>query len=135
MTLTRLHDWQERLAAFIAERRELPFAWGPADCGHFAAGAIEAMTGVDVLAPALPKWSNRREAVRAMRTLGNSMREVTTAVLGEPVAPAFAAIGDIGLADGPSALLVCNGGTWLGVGRERVETVSAERVVCAWKVG
>lgn len=135
MKLTRVHDWQERLAAFIAGRREQTFAWGPGDCGHFAAGAIEATTGVDVLTPALPSWNSRREAVRAMRTLGNSMREVTTAVLGEPVPPAFASIGDIGLTDAPSALVVCNGSSWLGVGRDRVEAVAAERVVCAWKVG
>jgi hypothetical protein len=41
----RLPDWPARLDAYLRSRRDMPFAWGSNDCGMFAAGAVEAITG------------------------------------------------------------------------------------------
>ena len=46
----RLADWPTKLAGFLAERSDKPFAWGTNDCALFAADAILAMTGVDLAA-------------------------------------------------------------------------------------
>lgn len=49
--MTRVEDWPERLAAFIEQRRKMPFAWGSNDCALFAADAVCAITGVDLGEP------------------------------------------------------------------------------------
>lgn len=136
MNLTRLHDWQEHLAGYVADRRATPFTWAAHHCGHFAFGGVESITGRNLLSAELRAAKTRAEVIRAMRLLGDSLKDVTTALIGaEPVPPALAAIGDIGMAANPSALLICNGDTWLGVGRESVVVLPAESAVCAWKVG
>lgn len=45
--MTRRADWRSRLIAYIEASRNRPFAWGDFDCSTFAAGAVEAMTGID----------------------------------------------------------------------------------------
>lgn len=45
--MTRLHDWQERLDAYLSSNRESRFMYGRWDCGLFVSGAIQAMTGMD----------------------------------------------------------------------------------------
>lgn len=49
--VTRLSDWEARLAALIREARHRPFLTAVHDCGTFAADAVAAVTGVDPLAP------------------------------------------------------------------------------------
>ncbi|WP_428419177.1 DUF6950 family protein [Methylibium sp.] len=136
MNLLRIHDWQERLAAYVESRREKPFSWGAHHCGNWAFGGVEVITGRNLLSAELRVAETRAEVIRAMRLLGDSLKDVTTALMGaEPVLPTLAAIGDIGMVANPSALLICNGDTWLGVGRESVVVLPAESAVCAWKVG
>jgi len=45
--ITRHDDWRARLSAYINDAMRKPFRPGKHDCALFAAGAIEAMTGVD----------------------------------------------------------------------------------------
>jgi hypothetical protein len=48
--VTRLPDWEARLATLIAASRHRPFETAVHDCGTFAADAVAAVTGVDPLA-------------------------------------------------------------------------------------
>jgi hypothetical protein len=57
----RLPDWQSRLDGYLQACARQPFQYGELDCGLFVAGAIRAMTGVDV-AEELRGYSNRKEA-------------------------------------------------------------------------
>jgi hypothetical protein len=59
--LVRLPDWQSRLSEYVLLNARRPFRYGELDCGLFVAGAIAAMTGVDVAAE-LRGYSSRREA-------------------------------------------------------------------------
>lgn len=43
----RYRDWIARLDAYVRSHAGTPFTWGTLDCALFAAGAVEAMTGVD----------------------------------------------------------------------------------------
>lgn len=45
--MRRFPDWETRLAAYLETLRDQPFRWGSLDCAIFAAGAVNAMTGVD----------------------------------------------------------------------------------------
>lgn len=65
--LARLPDWPERLAAYLAHARPLRFTWGTHDCVTFAAGAVQAITGQDVLPL---RWPDAAHAARALRRLG-----------------------------------------------------------------
>lgn len=66
-TLARLPDWPERLAAYLCQQRPNRFAWGTHDCANFAAGAVLAVTGCQVLQL---QWAGAADAVRLLRTLG-----------------------------------------------------------------
>lgn len=65
--LTRVGEWEVRLARYLAVHQEDPFVYGSWDCALFVCGAIEAMTDVD---PALwfrGRYGSRSEARLAMR--------------------------------------------------------------------
>ena len=49
--LTRRPGWEARLNAVIVGHMRAPFAWGQTDCATFTAAAIEALSGVDIIAP------------------------------------------------------------------------------------
>jgi hypothetical protein len=65
--LQRLPDWPERLADYLAAMRPHRFAWGTHDCVRFAAGAIAATTGRQVLQW---QWASMADAARLLRQLG-----------------------------------------------------------------
>jgi hypothetical protein len=64
--LCRRGDWQSRLSDYLVAVARRPFKYGDLDCGLFVAGAIAAMTGVDV-ARDLRGYSSRREAFARIR--------------------------------------------------------------------
>lgn len=66
----RLPHWPELLAAFLAERQGLPFAWGVNDCVTFTADAVRAVTGLDPLGPLRGQWSDAAGAGRAIVAAG-----------------------------------------------------------------
>ena len=67
--MERLHNWQTRLSDYIISHSEATFQYGSFDCGLFCAGAIEAMTGVDVAGDLRGQYGNRRDAFRAIKAL------------------------------------------------------------------
>jgi hypothetical protein len=66
--LMRLEGWPERLAAFLHERHSMPFEWGRNDCVMFAAGSVEAITGVSLLPDYT--WSDAAEAEDRLKRAG-----------------------------------------------------------------
>ena len=64
--MTRLDSWQTTLSVYLLQCYGRPFKYGVMDCGLFVAGAIEAMTGVDV-ASELRGYQNRTQAFEAIR--------------------------------------------------------------------
>lgn len=130
----RRRDWQAHFAAFVAERRAMPFAWGSNDCCLFAADAVLAMTGQDP-AETLRGYASAIEAARIVEGRGG-LREIATAALGDEVAPAMAAIGDVVLIanEGRDLLAVCNGGTALAPGEHGMVVLGMDAALAAWKV-
>lgn len=99
--MKRLHDWQTRLSEYLTANTLTPFKYGSLDCGLFVAGAIEAMTGVDVAAPLRGKYRNRREAFAEIKSLcGQATMEAIAIHLAEQfdvpeITPSFAQRGDV----------------------------------------
>jgi len=98
--ILKLSNWQSRLSTYLVSAALAPFRYGAFDCGLFVAGAIEAMTGVDVVPALRGSYSDRRSAFAAVRSIcgSSTMEELAdylTARHGMPeVAPVMARRGD-----------------------------------------
>jgi len=66
--LVRIDAWQSALSEYLLDAQGVHFLYGVQDCGLFVAGAIRAMTGVDV-AEKLRGYSDRREAFMRIAAL------------------------------------------------------------------
>jgi hypothetical protein len=130
----RIQNWPHALADYLRACQDKPFAWGAHDCAHFAAGAVQAVTG-DY--PAFPRYKTERAALKLIND--KSLRERAGEVLGPEITVQEAQRGDVILVidatTGPS-LGVCFGEqSWfLGkpAGTRAVPTVDCW---CAWRVG
>lgn len=133
--MKRFHDWPERLAAYVERVTFEPFAWGLQDCALFAAGAVEAETGVH-LCPELRDYKGVREALRKLREVGG-VRGLAERALGEPIAPSLAQVGDVVLmtTGKRDALAICNGQTAIGVDASGVVAVPMTQARAAWRIG
>ena len=112
----RLPDWEARLGAYLAEARDTPFAYGVHDCALHGGSVVLAITGEDHAAPFRERYSTALGAARALRTIGAGSLEATFDSHLEEKPVAFAARGDLVMADG--AIGVCIGGDALFVGQE-----------------
>lgn len=136
MTLIRLSDWPERLAAYLHANANVPFAWGTHDCATFAIGAIHALTGVWIEVDALNHYHSSKQALRLIDAASIERRVVH--VLGEPIPPTYARRGDLLTyqnSEHGSALAVCNGTHFVAPGDAGLESMAMDRAVCAWRVG
>jgi hypothetical protein len=115
--MTRLSDWEPRLADYLANAlADIP-ALGEVPCARFAAGAVEAQTGVDHYAQFRGKYRTANGAARALRKIGAGDLESTfDRYLTAHPAPAFAQRGDIvfnseavGVCIGSNALFIADG--------------------------
>jgi hypothetical protein len=72
--MIRLSDWETKLVSYASGLRHEPFAWGTHDCCTFAAGAVEAMTGVDPMLEYRGKYTTALGSARALG--GKTLEEV-----------------------------------------------------------
>ncbi|MBM6576338.1 hypothetical protein KCP91_08130 [Microvirga sp. SRT01] len=134
----RKPDWEARLAAYLDPLRLRAFAWGRHDCCTFAAGAVEAMTGVDPMPEFRGHYTTARGSVRALRRIGRGTLAATLDAKFESVEPSLAQRGDIIMSSG--LLGICFGAFLIAVGREgeREGLIRIDRPVWveprAWRV-
>lgn len=130
----RLADWQLRYAAYVSSRTGMPFAWGTNDCCTFAAGAVQAVTGKDPMV-AVPSYNTALTAARLIEA-GGGLKALATALLGQPVAPLVAAVGDVVLLhnEGRELLGICNGINALAPGPAGVVPLEMTDASAAWKI-
>lgn len=139
MTLARTPDWPERLAAYLTEMRPRRYVLGRHDCASFAAGAVRAITGADVLPL---RWETPAEAVAVLRRLGG-LQAAVRAVLPQLATPALAQRGDVLLIRAPVAdgralrqwLAVADGQRWWSPSATGLECGSVHWATAAWGVG
>lgn len=135
--VTRLPDWEDRLAAYLAERHAASrFGYAHAidaaqdDCCTFAAGAVLAITGVDAMAEFRGRYRTRIGSLRALRRIGaGSLADTLDGKFGR-IRPAFAQRGDLVMTG--SGLAVCMGAEALQAGDEGLQRVPREEWVTAW---
>jgi hypothetical protein len=79
--MNRVENWPKLLAAFIDERREVPFTWGKADCCLFAADWVRLATDLDPAADLRGKYDSGLGARRIIKRSGGLGAMVARALL------------------------------------------------------
>lgn len=97
--MERLSDWEARLSEYLQERREMPFKYGSNDCAHFAAGAVKAVTGEDVMSD-IKSYTTKAGSLRAIKEAGADSLEQIIDRKFEALPIGFASTGDLALYDG-----------------------------------
>ena len=96
MIIIRRDDWEERLVKYVNTRLESRFVWGKFDCVKFAAGAVKAQTGLNVLKSI---GTYNTSAGKALLTKYNGLFNATTECLSkfpiQSVKPTRANRGDV----------------------------------------
>lgn len=140
LPLLRPVDWPERLAAFLEERRRVPFAWGANDCVSFAADAAVAITGRDPLGGLRGRWRSESDAARLLQSMGG-LEAACHAVLGDPregaaakYAPRGAIVCVVISGERPTVGIVAGNGCWCAPGEQGLVFRPMSEVSLAWEV-
>ncbi len=134
--MTRLRDWPERFDALVQSHAHTPFGWGAHDCCTFAADAVQALTGQDVMADLRARYDSALTAARLMEDLGG-LQSAVTALMGPPCSPVYCTVGDVLLVknEGRALLAICNGTSGLAPGPAGLVAVDAQSALAGWRVG
>lgn len=93
--LTRLPDWDRRLAAVTERHMQTPSVMGESDCLLKVADAVEAVTGFDPAAKQRGKYNSAQGAAKVMRRMKCANAEEVLAKMFEPVGRLLAQRGDV----------------------------------------
>jgi hypothetical protein len=131
--MRRLPDWPARLAAYLEQWRERPFAWGGGDCVAFAEGAVHAVTGRRLAV--WPAWHDFDSARGVLRLFGGLARAVDAHLPRVPVP--LAQRGDVLLVrSGHRHLAIVDGsGGWVAPGAAGLVRGPLRQARAAWGVG
>lgn len=133
--LQRLPDWRARLFAEVERIARLPLRPGLHDCALFAAGCVQAQTGVDLARG----WRGYRSLAAGRRALAQQGygSEIELAAARLPEVPvAMARLGDVAVLEGDDglALGVVQGAFLWVVGVDRLGLVERERAIRCLRV-
>lgn len=132
--MQRFPDWQLRLEAHVDATRRAAFVWGACDCALWAAGAVAAMTGVDLGDGSRGRYTTREEGVARARALGfRDHVDVFRRSL-RSVRPAWGEPGDVVLLPGRTLGILQGRFAWALSEHQGLVLVSAEEALRAFKV-
>ncbi len=103
--IRRLPDWRGRLGAYVEQARRAPFGYGALDCALFTAGAVEAMTGVDLAEGLRGAYGSFAAGIRELRRRGYIDHLDMARAHFPEIPPCFAQVGDlcaVEVAEGPA---------------------------------
>lgn len=95
MNIVRHQKWYSNLVTYIDRVQASPFAYSQFDCAVFAAGAVEAMTGVSLHAEHLGKYKTIAGGLKILKKMGFDNHVEYTASLLPEIHPSMAQLGDI----------------------------------------
>jgi len=73
-------SWEDRLARYIEERRNVPFEWGHNDCVKFAFRGMLVTHGVNIL-QSIENWLNKEQAIQVIKSMGPDIRTISETLL------------------------------------------------------
>ncbi|TPM58969.1 hypothetical protein FJ959_08835 [Mesorhizobium sp. B2-2-4] len=137
LTLTRLPDWDRRLARVVNQHSRTPGEWGVSDCLLTVMDAVIATTGFDPAEDIRGTYKTEIGAARILRKRGFTDVEQALASLFPPVATLRAQRGDVGVVERDGALscgFVCDRG-FAVKGERGLSFVPQTEIKSAFKVG
>ena len=127
-------------AAVITRARRQPFEWGVHDCVVFAAAAVQAVTGRQVLEELqlAPAWRTAGQAASAIESVGG-LRVALGSLFGPPVPILRACAGDVALVQDPQhpsreLLAVVHHGALLAPSEAGLAVFATSHALAAWSV-
>lgn len=102
--MRRYPDWQARLREYVAAQARAPFRYGKHDCALFAAGAVNAMTGVDLARGWRGKYRSLKRGLAMVREAGHEDHVALCASALPEIHPSKARRGDIAAVPVPDGL-------------------------------
>ena len=132
--MDRVDNWQKALNDFIQSRMDTPFQWGTNDCCMFAGDAVEAITGVDVMAPFRGKYTTEDESKEVLA--GKRVKTLVTKILGKPVHWSRLQRGDIAMFEQETGktLGVCIGDSLATPSEFGLRFTKLDKSLFGWKV-
>lgn len=138
----RRADWDQQLLAYLNSHRSTPFEWGSNDCCLFSAGAIQAMTGVDIAEDFRGYTSEVTAFAAIKRVTGQATVEAALAYCGTKYGlqlldnPLFGQRGDLALLPGEAGLIAGIVGPRgvVSVGASGISTSPLAAAVKVWRV-
>lgn len=112
-TIKRHGTWRENLYAYLCDAARKPMRPSVQDCAVFPAGAVEAMTGVDLAADFRGQYKTFDEGKALLRERGFESHIELVAQHFPEIAPLTAQVGDLAVVvgdEGEDALGVVQGG-------------------------
>ena len=101
MKIHKVDDWRSRLRKYLEDNTNTPFRLGLYDCGSFAGGAVEAMTGENPHAAVAGKYKTMKGALRALKRLGHEDHIAYAAAILDEIDPLYAQFGDVAVVNSP----------------------------------
>jgi len=133
--IKRVHDWPQRLAAYVVSARTAKFKWGEFDCAMFAAGAIHSMTGTDLAVEFRGQYSDEAGARKLFdRAIARASETL------QPIELGFARRGDLlltrnGSSEPGLAIVGLDGGHALCASDRGLVRIARARWLRVWRVG
>ncbi len=137
LELTRLQDWDRRLASLVNRHMRLPGEWGASDCLLTVADAIEAVTGIDPAKGVRGRYKTEAGAAKLLLKRGYADVEQALSDRFPPVGRLLAMRGDVGVIERNgmlSAGFVCDRG-FAVKSESGLSFVSQTAIKTAFKVG
>ena len=106
MALTRIGDWELALHDYMVANDGLPHVYGTRDCVLFAAGAVQALTGVDLAAKWRGKYKTEAGALRTLCKLSDGTVQGLIYQYLPTIPTSFARRGDIALFEGSAGVVM-----------------------------
>lgn len=107
LELTRLPDWDRRLARAVDRHAAIPGEWGTADCLLTCADVVDAVTGIDPAVDIRGRYKTEAGAVRLLRKRGYADVGEALAALFPVEAVLMAQRGDLGVVEREGRLTAC----------------------------
>ena len=102
------HDnWPSLLNKYLTDNRNNEWKWGTHDCCTFAAGAVEAITGVDYMEEFRGHYSSEDSSNQALTQIGvGTLYDTLKKKFGPPVHGAKGKRGDVAFSEGCCGIVI-----------------------------
>ena len=130
--MMRVSNWEQALSDYLFERSDMPFEYGKNDCCTFAAGAVQAMTGINPMEEFVGKYKSMASSVRAISNSGFDGLEQIMDSKFDSIPIGFASTGDLAFFNESVGVVV--GGKAAFVSEDGFVLISREKWDKAWGV-